>query len=467
MPTLLLPLLCAAASALPAEVVQRVKRGTVLIRVEEGEGSGFFLRDELVVSNAHVVGPPGSRARVVLESGTRAGQTVWGTVMAEDEERDLALVYVPGHPGRALALARDADTRETLSVVAAGFPRGSERALVGVQVDPPVSLRPGAVTALYRDEAEQLLLVEHNANMQQGSSGGPLVDEQGRVVGVNVAILRTDETSKLAVPVGQLSAWIATLADAPPRAAAPPQAAAPPAAAPASAPASFATVFEVGAVRDLAAGPDGRAYVLGLDGSLFRLDTSGRWEEFGANEAVTAVGMDAERNVLYVTSSVGPSIWSYVPDVGWEELRRDDYVSVAATHGRVYAVHRSGTVHVHRDGGWTDLELSGVREVHTCDGKALLRSTTELAALGPDDRLGEARLDDVRDFACVGSRGVLLRSGGVVAGFPSGDLLDRDPANERVFATARGLLLLSRPASGGALWWRGHDDEAWSRVPAR
>lgn len=458
MPCLLFALI-ASAAALPPVVVERVKFGTVLIRVEGGEGSGFFLRDELVVSNAHVVGPPGTHARVVLDSGTRGGKTVWGTVVAEDAERDLALLHVPGHPGRALSLVTDAGTRETMEVVAVGFPRGSERALVGVSVDPPVSLRPGAVTSLYRDDAAALLMIEHNANMQQGNSGGPLVDAQGQVVGVNVAVLRTDETTKLAVPVGVLSAWVAALSREERAPAAP---AAP--ARPQRTSERFAMVFEAGAVRDLASGADGQHYVLGMDGSLFRIDAEGTWTEFGANDAVTSVGVDLARQTLYVTTSVGPALWRYVPADGWTELRKDDYVSVAAHAGDVWAVHRSGTVHARLGGEWRDLGLEGVREVTACRGAALVRSSTQLTALRGGSDLAEARVDGVRDFSCAGERGYLLDDGGVLRGFPDGKTVDADPANVRVFATPRGAMLLSKGADGLALWWRANDGSTWARV---
>lgn len=204
-------LAAAQPAGLPPILIEQLKRGTVLIRTRQGEGSGFFIGDELVLTNGHVLAGlvVGSTVQIVLDSGTRTDTHVQGTVGLISSDPDLGLVVVPGVQGRALELLDGLDgVFETTPVVAVGFPLGSVRTLGDASADPPVSLRPGAITALHTDARGELSFIEHNANMQQGSSGGPLVDGRGRVIGINVAMLSADQTTKFAIPSPLAARWL-------------------------------------------------------------------------------------------------------------------------------------------------------------------------------------------------------------------------------------------------------------------
>ncbi|MCJ2026333.1 trypsin-like peptidase domain-containing protein [Methylobacterium sp. J-067] len=190
----------AGPGAQPADgLTDRLERGTVLILAGNATGSGFFVADDLVVTNRHVV----EGAPSLLIAGRHAGLVPATLVRVGDEGTltDFALLRLPSQSGgRALSVAPPG--RPLTPVVASGFPglhlgtdpifarlregdAGASRDLVPV-------LQSGVVNHLQRYEAEAVTLVLHSAEIAPGNSGGPLVDYCGRVVGVNT-FGRTDE----------------------------------------------------------------------------------------------------------------------------------------------------------------------------------------------------------------------------------------------------------------------------------
>ncbi len=111
---------------------------------------------------------------------TADGRTLPGRVPASDARRDLALVRVTGSPGPVLAF-RANPVRRGESVVTYGFP------LAGLLSSGP-TLTTGEVSALagLNDNPTQFQI---SAPVQQGNSGGPLLDRQGNVIGVIVSKL--------------------------------------------------------------------------------------------------------------------------------------------------------------------------------------------------------------------------------------------------------------------------------------
>jgi putative serine protease PepD len=168
-----------------ARVIRDVGPATVLIEARSqghraGAGSGWVLDVErgLVVTAAHVI----DQGQVFF-AGTD-GRNTAARVVAVAPCEDLAVLEVPGVRGRALTL-HDAQQGET--VLAFGFP---ETAAPG---EPPSSTR-GVVSAAqtaFRDPAADVpaypAAIRTDTALDPGFSGGPLVDLDGRVVGVNAA----------------------------------------------------------------------------------------------------------------------------------------------------------------------------------------------------------------------------------------------------------------------------------------
>lgn len=135
-------------------------------------GSAFLWGDgEVAVTNAHVVGKAGE-----VRLTDAAGREEIGRVIAVDELRDVAVIAVA--PGRA-GLVPGAAPRLGQAVWALGAPLGLD-----------LSVTDGTVSALGRqvDPTAPLRMVQHDAAVNPGSSGGPLVDEAGRLVGMNSRI---------------------------------------------------------------------------------------------------------------------------------------------------------------------------------------------------------------------------------------------------------------------------------------
>jgi serine protease Do len=145
-----------------------------------GLGSGFIISPEgLAVTNNHVVAGAAT-LEVFVGGGTESSYNA--TIVGVSECNDLALIDINEPEPLPYLRWYDGEITPGLSVYAAGFPLG----------DPEFTLTSGIVS---KAEAGGDLTgtssidhtIEHDANIQPGNSGGPLVSEDGTVVGVNYA----------------------------------------------------------------------------------------------------------------------------------------------------------------------------------------------------------------------------------------------------------------------------------------
>lgn len=184
----------------PPEVVDRITASTVNVEAtgcgRQYEGSGFAIREGLVVTNAHVV----AGADVV---GVRRpdGSVLEGRVVSFDDDRDLALVRVDGLGQAPLPLARASEGQEAVTV---GYPGGQD-----TPRPQPVTVRQ-IRNAVGRDiygqdqtEREVLFLA---ARLARGDSGAPVADTEGRVIGVVFAISPDRDTTAYAVTAAEVQA---------------------------------------------------------------------------------------------------------------------------------------------------------------------------------------------------------------------------------------------------------------------
>ena len=173
-----------------AELVQRGRRSTVVVTSGPCQGSGFFVTTDLVLTNAHVV--CGSQVAIGVGVSKRTA-----TVERLDEGLDLALIQAPGADGSPLPLADATDLGAGDGVVAVGAPLGHEGTVV-----------KGVVTRA-STKIWGVLYIESDAAVNPGNSGGPLLDDRGRVVGV-VSMSRTqrDRHWALALPVNYAFSWL-------------------------------------------------------------------------------------------------------------------------------------------------------------------------------------------------------------------------------------------------------------------
>ena len=166
------------------------KDGVSLIVRQRAIGSGVILDpDGYIMTNAHVV-EGAQQIRVLLPSpvpdspldiapvGKR--QTLDAKLVGEDKEIDLALLKVEGHNFPTLPLGTNRSAHPGQLVIAIGSPEGLQN-----------SVTMGVVSSVWRQADPELPMVylQTDAPINRGSSGGPLVDLDGYVVGLNTFIL--------------------------------------------------------------------------------------------------------------------------------------------------------------------------------------------------------------------------------------------------------------------------------------
>ncbi len=163
------------------EVAERLARRTVLVQVGSSGGSGFVVSEEgWIVTNAHVVAAARDGVVAIRYSD---GTQVRARVLAVDRLHDLAVLQPGEREGSvpALPLASPSEVRVGQSVLAYGSPFGLE----GTLTQGIVSARRDLPTREGRIEG----VIQTDAAVNPGNSGGPLANSRGQVIGVNTAIL--------------------------------------------------------------------------------------------------------------------------------------------------------------------------------------------------------------------------------------------------------------------------------------
>jgi tetratricopeptide (TPR) repeat protein len=176
-----------------------VAESVVLLEVENeagnvvGQGSGFLVEGDRIVTNAHVVreGKP-----FLKVSGFRIACSIDRT----DDVVDLALLTIKGRASAPpLTLAATLPTNGE-AIYALGNPRGLER-----------TITQGLYTGIRTIENRELLQI--SAPISPGSSGGPVVNGNGDVIGVAVGSLQQGQNLNFAVPLNTLRRFLSGPSD--------------------------------------------------------------------------------------------------------------------------------------------------------------------------------------------------------------------------------------------------------------
>lgn len=183
------------------DLVAHTTPGVVGVEHARGQGSGVVLADDgYVITNSHVVAQAGGDVRVRLATGDRTPARVVG----DDPASDLAVLRTDARSLVSLPLADTRRLRVGQLVVAIGDPfRFQRSASLGI-----VSALDRTLPGPRRRPFEGL--VQTDAAINPGNSGGPLLDTEGRVVGINTAVIPHARGIGFAIPAHTVS-WVAAM----------------------------------------------------------------------------------------------------------------------------------------------------------------------------------------------------------------------------------------------------------------
>ncbi len=183
----------------PREIAQQTLPSTILLvmsnsNTEEAKsGSGFFIAEDVVVTNFHVV-----------EETTEGYAKIYGQdkiyeilgIIGVDKKNDLVLLKIKEIKGKPVKLNTDDLTAVGDEVFAVGNPKRLEG-----------TFSQGIVSSIRKTDKNNLLQI--TASISAGSSGGAILNNKGEVIGVAVGAFESGQSLNFAIPVSLLRAMIA------------------------------------------------------------------------------------------------------------------------------------------------------------------------------------------------------------------------------------------------------------------
>lgn len=165
-------------------IYSKIVNSTVTIETESGIGSGFFIDNNIIVTNYHVVKGDSEIYCYLNNSNVKYKISKYFEV---DEKSDLILLYSEelNMPSIKMASSHNISPGEKIYVI--GSPKGL-----------PATISDGIISGLRDFDGEQLIQI--SAPISPGSSGGPVVNSNGELVGIAVGQFKEGQNLNFAIP---------------------------------------------------------------------------------------------------------------------------------------------------------------------------------------------------------------------------------------------------------------------------
>lgn len=156
-------------------IIENAIKAVVTIRTETGQGTGFLISQEgYLVTNAHVLADPLGRLSDPIQTLDYEQKIQNADFIGYNPEYDIAILKIPGEYNY-LELANSDNIQIGEKVIAIGNPLGLQ-----------FSVSEGIVSGVHRDGLNNKgVYIQTDAALNPGNSGGPLINKQGEVIGIN------------------------------------------------------------------------------------------------------------------------------------------------------------------------------------------------------------------------------------------------------------------------------------------
>ncbi len=154
----------------------RSRLPSLVVRIVGGysEGSGFFVADNLVVTNFHVIDYEPSPKVIFPDGSFTTPYKIVG-----NKKEDLALLYLKeDHPEMVFDLPESVSLHSTETLIASGYP-------LGTVLSGSATVVKGTYINMRKTKDYDATFIQSDINLVEGMSGGPLTDDCGELVGVN------------------------------------------------------------------------------------------------------------------------------------------------------------------------------------------------------------------------------------------------------------------------------------------